>query len=115
VLPVSGEDHAIHKAHPLRRLFGDRSPVGPTSHHQEPRPAVAAQQLSRRLQQEIEAAVSLDPGDDPDHAVLRREAEARADLRIRRLRGEALGVHGSQDAAHRPAAANRPVAPRRLR
>ena len=53
--------------------------------------------------------------DDPDHAVLRREAEARANLRIRRLRGEALGVHGPQGAAHRPATANRPVAPRRHR
>ncbi len=89
--------------------------MGPAAHHQQPRPWVAVQKPSRCLQQEIEAAVSLDPGDDSDHQVLRCEAEGRAELRVRRLRGETLGVHGPEDAAQRPTTAKDPVALCRLR
>ena len=70
------------------------------------------EELLRGSEQQVEAPVRLHARDDPDHLVLRRQAERRAHARVRLRRLEAREVDGAEGAGDRAPAAQRCVAAR---
>ncbi len=118
-IAIAGEHDAIGDAPLCSGLFRHRGAVRTASHHEQSRARDARKEQARRVEEEIEPAVPLHPGDDADDGVGRREPELRAEsgeFVRRRRRGEAREIDTPQPAAHGPVPAESAMglgAPRR--
>ena len=98
---VAREDDTICDAELRRRAPGDLVDVGAAADDQQARQRVVLREAAHGFEQQVEAAVALHPGHDPDHVMLRREPQPRPDVGIGRSRCEVLDVHGAEQARHR--------------